>query len=144
MTENTISTTSRFIYLNTYAFLLIFMGIGIVLIPLYKISPWFLAAQVIGLLICEKNGIGILRSWKDKKRKYRILMERNAAGIRPDSFSEYMQAPCGRLLVKVVLEDLGKKEEYASLLRLREPFMDRLKAGCRPAKTTIYVRGKKL
>ena len=69
MTENTISTTSRFIYLNTYAFFLIFMGIGIVLIPLYKISPWFLAAQVIGLLICEKNGIGILRSWKDKKRK---------------------------------------------------------------------------
>ena len=47
MAGKTISTIPRFIYLNAYAFLLMFMGIGIALIPLYNISLWFVAMQAI-------------------------------------------------------------------------------------------------
>lgn len=120
------------------------MGTGIVLIPLYKISMWLVAIQAVAVFLCLKNGIGILSGWNDKKRKYNILMERNSTEFRPDSFSEYMQAPCGRLLVKIVLEDLDRKESYRSLKALKKPFAENLKSGCTPVKTVVYLDGKKL
>lgn len=144
MAEQTIATFSRFIYLNAYAFLLLFMGTGIALIPLYRISPWLVLVQAIPTLICLANGLRIFRSWKDKGRKYRILMERNSEAFRPDSFAEYMQAPCGRLLVRIVLKDLGKSDMYRSLLTLRKPVIDNLRSGCTPQKTIVYIDGKRI
>ena len=38
MPAGNISTFARYMYLNSYAFLLILLGGGIVFIPLYKIS----------------------------------------------------------------------------------------------------------
>lgn len=143
MAGKTISTVPRFIYLNAYAFLLMFMGIGIALIPLYNISLWFVAMQAIAFYVCEKNAFRIFRSWKDKKRKYRLLMERNSTEFRPETFSEYIQAPCGRLLVKIVLKDMNESGRYGSLLKMKKPFKENLKAGCRPVKTTVYIREEK-
>ena len=77
MPERRISTLPRFLYLNTYAILLLLAGMAAVLVPLYRISMWFLPAQLILSLICLKNSIRLFRSWKDKKRKYAVLMERN-------------------------------------------------------------------
>lgn len=144
MAEKTVSTFPRFIYLNAYAFLLIIMGTGIALVPLYRISPWLAVLQAIPALACVINGLKIFRSWKDKGRKYRILMERNSESFRPDSFTEYMQAPCGRLLVRIVLKDLGKSDRYRSLLVLKKPVMDSLRSGCTPQRTIVYIDGKKL
>lgn len=144
MADKTISTFSRFIYLNAYAFLLLFMGTGMALIPLYRISPWLSALQAIPVLACLVNALKIFGSWKDKGRKYRILMERNSESFRPDSFAEYMQAPCGRLLVHIVLKDLGKSDMYRSLLGLRKPVIDNLRSSCTPQKTIVYIDGKKV
>ena len=55
------------------------------------------------------------------------------------SFYEYMQAPCGRLLVKVVLTDLEKKEAYRELKKLKAPLKQRLHDACIPKKTVIYT-----
>ena len=73
-----------------------------------------------------------------------VLMERNTLEFRPESFSEYMQAPCGRLLVRTVLADLGRKDAYPALLKYRKTFAENLKSGCRPVKTVVYIDGKKL
>lgn len=51
-----------------------------------------------------------------------MLMERNSDATRPDTFSDYMQAPCGRLLAKIVLKDLGREEEYLQLKKLQKTY----------------------
>lgn len=54
------------------------------------------------------NGaMSIRRSWPDKQRKYDILIEKNRDGLHPDTFRIFMEAPCGRLLVRAVINDLG-------------------------------------
>lgn len=142
MNKQTIVTFTRFLYLNIYAFLLLVGGIGIFFIPLYEINVWFLLPQSIVALVCLKNSLRIFKSWSDKKRKYDVLMQRNANGFRPDTFSEYMQAPCGRLLVRIVLEDLGISDEYKTLKKLRQPFFATVKKSCTPQKTVVYTNKK--
>ena len=58
-----------------------------------------------------------------KKRKYQILITRNNDTFREDTFSEYMKAPCGRLLVKLVLRDLGISNQYCGLLKYKTLFI---------------------
>lgn len=113
----------RFLYLNTYSFLLLLCGAITVLIPLYKISKWLIVPQVIGSLFCIKQAIGLFMTWKDKKTKYEILMGKNKNGFRPDSFKIFMQAPCGRLLTKVVLKDLGLSNKYNELLIYKNHYL---------------------
>lgn len=141
-----ISTFRRFVYLNSYAYLLLFAGIGIAFIPLYRVH-WILAIPHIAVvLVLVDSAIKILSRWKSKKRSYNILIERNREEICIDSFKEYMQAPCGRLLVRVVLTDLGKKEEYRTLKKkfiptLREHFK-MIKKAMKPQRTVIYIAGE--
>ncbi len=86
-----------------------------------------------------KQAIKLLSTWKDKKIKYKILIGKNKKEFRPDSFQVFMQAPCGRLLTKVVLEDLGYKEKYKELLIYKEPFFISLKKSCQKQETKIYI-----
>lgn len=139
MSKQSISTFPRYIYLNSYAFLLFIVGIGIAFIPLYNISWWLTPLQAAGVFSCMKGGYKILSTWEDKKRKYNMLMERNKAQIRPDTFSEFMQAPCGQLLSKVVLHDLGHSEAYKELQALRKPLKERILVSCKPQKSVIYI-----
>lgn len=134
-----ISTFPRFLYLNLYAILLAVIGITVVFIPVYKISWFCVIAQVIIVFVCIKGAYGIFSSWDDKKRKYIILCERNKDKIRYDTFSEYMSAPCGRLLAKIVLKDLGHSEEYKVLQKMREPFFKEIRKNCLPQKTVVYI-----
>ncbi len=134
----------RFLYLNTYAFFLLALGIGIGVVPCYRIGWWLVGIQVILGLVCIYKAIEIFYSWADKKRKYKVLMERNNPVLRPDTFTDYMQAPCGRLLVRVVLQDLGCPQTYQQLKALRKPFKETLKENCRPQKTIIYYPSKKI
>ena len=47
--------------------------------------------------------------------------------------------PCGRLLTKAVLKDLGKKSEYKNLIRYKTPFLKSIKNNFVPEKTVIYI-----
>ena len=85
------------------------------MIPLWLYHWAFALLQVAVAYPFIKNGARILASWESKKREYKILMERNSDRFRPDTFAKFMEAPCGRLLVKVVLKDLGYSEHYPSL-----------------------------
>lgn len=109
------------------------------LLPGYRISWWLLLPQAIVALPCFKGASTIFASWKDKKRKYDLLMQRNAEQFRPDTFTEFMHAPCGRLLTKIVLEDMHCPERYRELKHLRQPFIKQLRKNCQPRKHTVYV-----
>ena len=136
-----IATPWRFLYLNFYAWLLLALALAAVLVPLWRRSLWFLLLQLPVAFVCLKGGMGILSGWPDKKKKYAILMERNSVALRPDTFAVYAKAPCGRLLIRVVLADLGHAREYRALLRglPRPTLRDRLREACPRRATTIYV-----
>lgn len=134
-----ICTFQRFLFLNFYAFLLLFGGIGIGVIPLYQKSLWYIAPQLIFVIICIRGSIGIFSSWEQKKREYSILFRKNEKEIRPGSFSDYMQAPCGRLLTIIVLYGLGRLSYFKELRSLRKPFIERLKDGCAGQETVVTI-----
>lgn len=135
---NTISTIKRYLFLNIYGFLLIAIGGGILFFPLYKYSIWICLPQIFVSIICLKNGFGILQSWGDKKRKYQILISRNKEKFRKDTFSEFMMAPCGRLLTILVLKDLGYTEHYKDLRKAaNKKRILALKNGCRSQQNSI-------
>ncbi len=140
MTESGISTVPRFLFLNTFAILLFLGGIGFVSVPFIYFNWWICALCVSGGLFCWNRSLKIFRSWKDKKRKYSILMRRNTPRLIPSSFKDYLQAPCGRLLVVLVLKDLGRLREYPHLLKnFREPLSNRLRESCVKQPTVVRV-----
>lgn len=140
MDEPGISTVPRFLFLNTYAILLFIGGIGLVSVSFVYFSWWICAICVISGLFCCNRSLRIFRSWKEKKRKYSILMRRNTPRLVPSSFKDYLQAPCGRLLVILVLRDLGQSGEYPRLLKLfREPLTARLKGACHKQQTVVKI-----
>ena len=145
--QNKISTIGRYFYLNIYAYLLILLGVGIAFIPLYILWEPSILIQAAIALIPFNAGIKILRRWKEKRRSYRILVRRNRNGLRADSFKEYMQAPCGRQLVKIVLKDLGEREKYKELKKQFVPsFGDRIKSvahSCKRKKTIVRFADKR-
>ena len=131
--------TSRFIYLNTYSFLLLICGIATAIVPLYQVSKLLVIPQVVICFICFKQSYRLFSTWGEKKRKYAVLMERNKKQFRPDTFEAYMQAPCGRLLTKAVLKDLGERDRYKELLVYRVPVLESLKHNCTTQRTRVYI-----
>ena len=83
----------------------------------------------------------IYATWKDKKVKYRILVEKNKNEFHPETFKIFMQAPCGVLLTKVVLKDLGLKKRYSEVKIYKKTFFDFIKDGCanKNQETRIYI-----
>lgn len=132
----------RFIFINSYALLLVILGICIGVIPIYRINLWLLLPQIILVGIFLTSSIRIFTSWEHKKRDYSILIRKNEEEIRLSSFSEYMQAPCGRLLTILVLYDLGKLSVYKDLKKLQKPLIQRLKEGCTRKQTVVTVYKK--
>lgn len=129
----------KFIYLNIYAFLLLFCGILTGFLPLFKISKFLIIPQAIIILFFLKQSFQLFSTWRDKKIKYQILIKKNQKEFKPESFKIFMQAPCGRLLTKTVLKDLGLKAKYQELLSYKEPLLISIKNNCKKTETKIYI-----
>ena len=108
-------------------------------VPLYKITAWLLIPQLSLAIYVFVQSVKLFSAWQDKKLKYKILMGKNRDEFRPDTFEQFMQMPCGRLLTKVVLHDLGKSSEYKNLLKYKAPFLTAIKNNFVPQKTVIYI-----
>ncbi len=134
-----ISSIPRFLYLNSYAFLLILIGGGIAVIPCYRWHWSLVVIQAIFAFMCLYYALKIFSTWQEKKRVYKVLIERNEKQIRPETFNDYMQAPCGRLLAHVVLKDLGRKDQFAELDKLQKHFWQIKKSDCLPKPTKIVI-----
>ena len=107
--------------------------------PFYKISIWILIPQGIIILFFLITGCNLFSTWDDKKTKIAILLGKNKDEFRQDTFEVFMQAPCGRLVVKTVLADLGKSHEYRNLLKYKKPFFESIKDNCTPSEAIIYI-----
>jgi hypothetical protein len=129
----------RFLYLNIYSFLIICAGILLLIVPFYKINRWTLVVQAIIAIKLFMIAGRLFSTWEDKNRKTSVLIKRNQDEFRPDTFSVFMQAPCGRLIVHQVLWDLHKQDEYKKLLKLQKPLLERLRNNCKPVKTVVYI-----
>jgi hypothetical protein len=129
----------RFLYLNVYSFLIVCTGILTLIAPFYRISRWIFVIQAIVAIKLFTIAGKLFSAWKDKERKIDILIKRNQDGFRADTFSVFMQAPCGRLIVRQALKDLRMPGEYKGLLKLRKPLLERLRSNCTPVKTVIYI-----
>jgi hypothetical protein len=140
--KSPIATFKRYLFLNMYAILILLLGIGVMLVPLWRFSILLLVLQIIIMLFCLKASFAILSSWSHKKREYDILIKRNQDEFRPDTFKEHMKAPCGILLSKIVLDDLGCPSRYEELKRFKEPLLKSLWHLIRPQKTVVIVDGK--
>lgn len=121
-TRHPIATPWRYVYLNFWAWVLIAGAVAAACVPTWRWSWAVVVVQVVAIIIALKGAIGILQSWDGKKRKYTLLMERNAQEWRPDTFNEFMMAPCGRLLVKTVLADMGQLHRYRELRKQHGSF----------------------
>jgi hypothetical protein len=139
MLKNKNNNISRFLYLNIYSFLLVLAGILIIAAPFYMFSKWTLIVQgMVAVNLFVISGT-LFSTWESKKKEIELLTIRNQKEFRPDTFTVFMQAPCGRLIVREALRDLNKRDEYKSLLTLRKPLLKRLRDNCTPAKTVIYI-----
>lgn len=127
----------RFLYLNAYSFLLLAAGLAIIIPPLYKRSFLLLIPQIALTLVCMAHSAKLFSSWGDKKTKYTILLKKNQNGFRPDVFEIFMKAPCGRLLTKAVLKDLGIKNRYKELLVYKTSIFSA--GNCRTQETKIFI-----
>ena len=130
---------SRFLYLNIYSFLIIFAGILTLILPFHLITKWILIAQgIVAIKLFFISG-KLFSTWDAKKREIDLLVNRNKNGFRPDTFEVYMQAPCGRLVVREALRNLNMQREYKTLIKLQKPLLERLRNNCTPAKTVIFI-----
>jgi hypothetical protein len=129
----------RFLYLNIYSFLIICAGIITLVAPFYLITKWTLVIQVIIAIRLFMISGRLFSTWKNKKKEIDILKKRNQVEFRPDTFDVFMQAPCGRLLVRQVLQDLNISNEYKTLLKSQKPLLERLRNNCTPPKTVVYI-----
>jgi hypothetical protein len=130
----------RFLHVNIYAFLIACAGIFILAAPFYRIGAWTLIGQAIIAIKLFMIAGKLFSSWKDKRGKIDILIKRNQDEFRPDTFEVFMQAPCGRLVVRQVLRDLRRQDEYKRLKKLQKPLGERLRNNCLPVKTVVYIR----
>jgi len=129
----------RFLYLNIYSFLIVCTGILVLVLPFYSITKWTLIVQGIIAIRLFFTAGKLFSTWEAKKREIDLLVKRNKNGFRPDTFEVYMQAPCGRLVVREALRDLHMQNEYKTLIKLQKPLLERLRNNCTPSKTVIYI-----
>ncbi|MDY3938791.1 MAG: hypothetical protein SOZ27_00725 [Spirochaetia bacterium] len=125
--------------MNFYAVLLLLAGAAAVAVPLYRITALFLFIQIPAAFFCLYQSARIFSVWPDKRRRYEKLLERNATEWEAHSFRPYMISPCGRLLVKAVLSDLNRKDEYRNLKQYIPSLKNQVKLNCRTEKTVVYI-----
>ena len=102
----------RFLYLNTYVFVLLALAVLIFLLP---IGIFVVVMKYLCVLMCAAGAVGIFSQWKAKTGKIPILVQRNRKKIRPDTFADLQRTLCGRLVTSLALRDLRKTEAYRAL-----------------------------
>lgn len=138
MKNYSISTFKRYVYINMYAILILIMGMVIIFLPLSQYSSYLIYLQILLFLICLKASFKIFSSWKAKKRRYMKLIQENMSCFNPSSFEEYMKAPCGRLLVNLVLKDLGYQDQYHKLKIYKISWNKTVKENFKVKKIVVY------
>ena len=67
----------------------------------------------------------------------RILVDRNKNEFHPASFEPYMKAPCGRLVVRLVLRRINRESEFKNLKRYKLSLKKTIVENCTTTETKI-------
>jgi hypothetical protein len=114
----------------------------VLLLPFYRIFVWIIIIQaLIAIKLFTISG-KLFSTWNEKKRIAVLLVKKNSGEFRPETFKLFMQTPCPRLVVKVVLADLEQKKQYHALLQYKPPLIKSMIENLKPVKTTIYIHKK--
>lgn len=120
-----------FLILNLYSHLSLLGGLVGSAFSFYVLReniffPWsiFLLLPTLYLLGLSWS---LYSSSSTKIRAYAMLINRNQKKWDPESFTDFMSAPCGRLLVRKVLHDLGKSSEYANIRKMPKKKIESIK-----------------
>ena len=110
--------TRRFFRLNAWALVLDFSAL--VLLPFVLVGRAFFPFFVAGIIVClflAFNGIRLHAHYTSRVKVLDILIKKNKAEFRQDTFREFMYAPCGRMLVREALDTLGYSYQYRDFAR---------------------------
>jgi hypothetical protein len=113
-------------------------------IPLFKITVFLCVPQFIVALVLFQSSYRLFSTWDDKKRTYAVLKAKNRKSFSAETFKIYMSAPCGRLLAKAVLSDIGLRHKYKELLIYKEPLLVMIKNNFISLETRIYINEESL
>ncbi|MDF3820742.1 hypothetical protein P3G55_12565 [Leptospira sp. 96542] len=85
-----------------------------------KVSIFLAIPFIFVSILTFSIAIHLISAYKGKIRSINLLFKKNRVSFKPISFADYMQAPCGRQVVKIVLSHLGKQENY-KILKMKYP-----------------------
>jgi hypothetical protein len=108
-----------------------------VALPLWSISKWFIPFQLVLGIYSLSMAMRLFATWPEKKRMVNILIVRNHETFHPASFEPYMKAPCGRMVVRVVLKRINMETEIKNLKKYRISFRYMLTNNCKNVETKI-------
>jgi hypothetical protein len=115
------------------------LGVLLLIIPLYKVSWVLFAIQCLITIKLLLISARLFSTWDMKKREIILLRNRNSTNFRPETFKIYMQAPCSRLVVRVVLNELNLRIKYKELLIYKKPFLVMIRDNLKPVEQSIYI-----
>lgn len=126
------------IVINAYA---LFLDVLALVIAVLALSAWR-TERVLSVVmfavgaVSAYGGISVHGTYPEKRRMYKVLLRRNMRKYERESFREFMSVPCHRLVVRVVLRTIGRRDEYPIVCRLyyRFPWQRRL-----PTETTVWI-----
>ena len=106
--------------LNAYAILLdaVALGAGLLSISLlWNGHPILAGLAVMVAAFSGCSAIELHGSYFYKRKLFRILIRKNRNRLQPETFDGRFDAPCHRLLVRLVLHRIGRADAYRGLFR---------------------------
>ncbi len=108
-------TFRDYIYLNIYAFAADFLILSAAVFPIFIFSVYSCVGSCIVILLLLKVSLPLHASAAEKKRTALSLIEDNSERYDETTLSKYMNAPCTRLIVRLVLQKIGRRDQFPVL-----------------------------
>lgn len=105
--------------LNAYALLADVAALGMAFLSYFcwrMHGHLTLFASVCSFVVLVCGAVNLHASYPEKRRIFRTLLWRNRHGLREEAFEGLFDAPCLRLLVRLVLHRIGRDDAYGRLL----------------------------
>jgi len=111
------SRAKFWICINVYALLLDGLGLSAFTLAFVLFGTWPVTALIVSLggAFLVYGGLGIHSTYSEKCRIYSVLIRRNAHQLRKETFRDFMEVPCHRIIVRMALHRVGCDREYYAI-----------------------------
>lgn len=116
-----LSRVRRLFFLNVYAYLLTLCTLtsGVAAYVCFSKLHWHVTGIILGIVafILLTQTFRNYVNWPHRKRIFKTLCKRNREVFHFQSFEEYVDAPCHRMVIRLVLIELNQKDKYREIMR---------------------------